>query len=409
MHLLLVHQNFPGQFRDLGPMWLAQGHVITALSAAQPPELECGWGGLEHVRYSWDPQGDTSPEVRGRTVGDVCSQLKQNGLKPDLILAHSGWGEALHLSDVWPQTPLVVLPELWGSERALGFGFDPALPTNAPDPDLFDSDNTIAALSIEKSSVALVPCLSQWQSFPNQLRSKIQVLPEGLPLERYGANPSTSISMDGRDWSPGDKLVTMVSRHLEPLRGLREALKAWPQVHEIHPDAQLLLVGYADAGGYGVESPRGNSHLADALASLPKHIAATTIHSLGVLSHKAMVSMLQCSACHLALSYPYTLSWSNLEALACKAPVVTNLASPLSFEIQDGISGHICQFGDQRDLAELIVKLLDNPTLRRDLGEEGYKLIERKFSLDAALEAYDALFKQLTGKADSKTKHVMEA
>ena len=395
MHLLLVHQNFPGQFRDLGPMWLAQGHRITALSTAQPPALDCGWEGLEHVRYSWDSEADTSPEVRGRTVGDVCSQLKQNGLKPDLIVAHSGWGEALNLSDVWPQTPLVVLPELWGSQRALGFGFDAALPKHHPEPEIFESSNRITAKSIERSTVALVPCLSQWQSFPIHLRKKIRVLPEGLTLESYGANPRASISLQGKIWKHGEKLVTVVSRHLEPLRGLREILKAWPLVHEIHPEAQLLLVGYADAGGYGVESPRGNSHLADALASLPKHIADTTIHSPGVLSHKAMVSMLQCSACHLALSYPYTLSWSNLEALACKAPVVTNLASPLSFEIQDGISGQICQFGDQRDLAELIVKLLDNPTLRRDLGAEGYKLIERKFSLAAVLEAYDELFKEL--------------
>ena len=167
-------------------------------------------------------------------------------------------------------------------------------------------------------------------------------------------------------------------------------------MHAIHPKAQLLLVGYADAGGYGMESPRSKSHLADALASLPKRVDPTTIHSLGVLSHEAMVRMLQCSACHLALSYPYTLSWSNLEALACKAPVVTNLESPLSFELEDGISGQICQFGDQRDLANRIVKLLDNPTLRRDLAEEGYKLIERKFSLAAALRAYDELFKELT-------------
>ena len=396
MHLLLVHQNFPAQFRDLGPMWLAQGHRITALSTVQPPAPDCGWGGLEHVRYSWDPEADTSPELRGRTVGHVCSQLRQNGLKPDLIVAHSGWGEALHLSDVWPKTPLVVLPELWGFERALGFGFDAALPNHHPEPEIFESSNRITALSIEKSTVALVPCLSQWQSFPSELRKKIRVLPEGLTLESYGANPRASISLRGNIWHPGNKLVTLISRHLEPLRGLREVLKAWPLVHEIHPEAQLLLVGYADAGGYGVESPQSKSHLADALASLPKRVDPTTIHSLGVLSHEAMVRMLQCSACHLALSYPYTLSWSNLEALACKAPVVTNLESPLSLELEDGVSGQICQFGDQRDLANRIVKLLDNPTLRRDLGEEGYKLVERKFSLAAVLSAYDELFKELT-------------
>ena len=40
MHLLLIHQNFPGQFRDLAPLWLAAGHQVRAIGSEQ--QSPCG-------------------------------------------------------------------------------------------------------------------------------------------------------------------------------------------------------------------------------------------------------------------------------------------------------------------------------------------------------------------------------
>ena len=37
MRLLLVHQNFPGQFRDLGPALCDRGHELKAIGSSQRP------------------------------------------------------------------------------------------------------------------------------------------------------------------------------------------------------------------------------------------------------------------------------------------------------------------------------------------------------------------------------------
>ena len=37
MRLLLVHQNFPGQFRDLGPALCDRGHELKAIGCSQRP------------------------------------------------------------------------------------------------------------------------------------------------------------------------------------------------------------------------------------------------------------------------------------------------------------------------------------------------------------------------------------
>ena len=237
---------------------------------------------------------------------------------------------------------------------------------------------------------------SQKTSFPAPLRQKIRVLPEGLSLEKYGSNPKAQIQLGSFCFSAGQPLVTLVSRTLEPLRGLRQALKAWPLVLEQRPDAQLLLVGGPNSPGYGIEAPIAANHLEDALAGLPHHVDRSSIHVLGVLDHTSMVTLLQCSACHLALSYPYTLSWSNLEALACGAPVVTNLGSALSQELSDNRDGLLCSFADVRGLAELILELLNTSSLQHRLGEAGQLLVQQRFSQEVALESFEALFDQLT-------------
>ena len=370
MHLLLIHQNFPGQFRDLGPAWLAEGHHITAISYTTPPKNSTAWSGLKHFRYTWPRDGQPSKDDRGLIVAELCQQLRNNGLSPDVVIAHSGWGEALHLSGIWENVPLVVMPELWGSAKSLGFGFDPALPEDLADPDFFTEDNSIAAQAIHQSKAALVASRSQKASFPRHLRQKIIVQPEGLPLNKYGINRQARLQHETTCFSAGQPLVTLVSRTLEPLKGIREALKAWPLVLEQRPDAQLLLVGDCDPPGYGIEAPIGTNFLEDSLAALPDQTDRSSIHVLGVLDHSSMVTLLQCSACHLALSYPYTLSWSNLEALACGAPVVTNLGSALSLELSDNQNGLLYSFSDVRGLAELILELLNAPELQQRLGFE---------------------------------------
>ena len=397
MHLLLIHQNFPGQFRDLAPAWLRAGHRVTSISSDLAPSNSDEWDGLEHFRYVLPDEDAPSPLQRGEAVAQVCRGLQTNGFKPDVVMAHSGWGETLRLRHVWPSTPIVVLPELWGSPQVLGFGFDADLPEKIPVPEVFDENNRIAERAILDSDIALVPCRSQWRSFPLHLRARLHLLPEGLDMECYSDPPRIPFECGDLRIAPDSPIVTLISRHLEPLRGLRQVCRAWSIVQEQRPDAALYLVGMEDSGGYGIEAPSGASHLADALASLDD-AAKCSIHSLGVLPHHQMVKLLQSSSCHVAVSYPYTLSWSNLEALACGAPVVTNLGSPLSQELIDGISGLFCDFNDVRGLAEAILDCVNTPDLQQRLGKAGQMVAIERFSQGVALDAHERLLEQLAKK-----------
>ena len=47
---------------------------------------------------------------------------------PDRILGHSGWGETLGLSAIWPDVPQILWPELWMRPGHGGYGVDPFKP-----------------------------------------------------------------------------------------------------------------------------------------------------------------------------------------------------------------------------------------------------------------------------------------
>ena len=395
MHLLLIHQNFPGQFRDLAPAWLARGHRVTALGSASAPEDDPRWDGLTYVRYRLDGIEEPSVEERGQAVAEACRQLQQKGLVPDLVMVHTAWGESQQLREVFPTTPLVVFPELWGHAEALGFGIDQQLTGQSAEDSWFEQENQLAATAIDESDAAIVACEAQRQSFPLPLRDQLTVLPEGLEQSKYGTAPSAELRWNNHIFAAGQPLVTLVSRNLEPLRGLRQALLAWPAIAAAVPDAQLLLVG--DRGqGYGMEAPpAGDDHLSAALKTLPKGVDHQRIHWLGSLDHPIMVRLLQVSACHLALSYPYTLSWSVLEAMACGAALVSNHGSPIARELIDGHNGLLVPFNDHHALAQAVIELLNHPARRAQIGTAALHTIEQRFSLPKSLEGFEELFQQL--------------
>ena len=246
------------------------------------------------------------------------------------------------------------------------------------------------------TSLAIVPCSAQAKSFPADLQNKLTVLPEGLDLDLYGSDPSASITLDGHRFAAGDPLVTVVARSLEPLRGIRQILLAWPAIATAVPEAQLLLVG-EQRQGYGMEKSAGNlTHLNTCLAELPTEIDRARIHVLGCLDHGSMVRLLQCSACHLALSYPYTLSWSTLEALACETPLISNPGAPVVDELIEGESVVLVPFNEPQSLARAVETLLQEPRKRQRLGRSARRIVEERFSSKTSLMAYAQLFDRLT-------------
>lgn len=114
MNILFIHQNFPGQFKFLAPALVKQGHNVVAMTMR--PDITGVWQGVKLVRYGvnrvstpgihpWVSDIETKT-IRGEACYWAAVRMRNEGYKPDVIIAHPGWGESQFLRDVWPKTKL---------------------------------------------------------------------------------------------------------------------------------------------------------------------------------------------------------------------------------------------------------------------------------------------------------------
>ncbi|MDR2440191.1 MAG: glycosyltransferase family 4 protein [Planctomycetaceae bacterium] len=72
-----------------------------------------------------------------------------------------------------------------------------------------------------------------------------------------------------------------------------------------------------------------------------------------------------------------------LEAMAMKKPIVTTNNVGCRDVVDDGINGFLIPIRDADALANAIEKLIDNPVLRKQMGEIGYEKIQRQFTVES--------------------------
>jgi glycosyltransferase involved in cell wall biosynthesis len=410
--LLLIHRSFPGQFLGLVPFFLQAGHSVDAIGAdALPEQLLLQWqiAGQEfrfhHCQAGCDPASSDSfvdPDFeaclrRAEQVADQALTLRNQGYQPDLVLVHSGWGEALHLRAIWPEARLVVYPEIYGSPHCLGYGYDPALPTiDSALMRCIDRQNLLAIGAMAQADAIVVPTRGQLLTFPVAFQPTISRIYEGVDLQRACPDPKACFELpDGQRLHAGAPVLTYASRCLEPLRGFSTFMRSLPALLKAHDQLQVVIAGEANPFGYGQISLHPAGHAGTWTEALFDDLDPARVHFVGRLTHADLLCLFQVSAVHVHLSYPYTLSWSALEAMACGAVVVGSWGSPLDEVISDGENGVLVDFHQSDALSGAVLRLMLDPMERQRLALGARQTLLARYSAsDAALD-YLRLFDRL--------------
>jgi len=110
------------------------------------------------------------------------------------------------------------------------------------------------------------------------------------------------------------------------------------------------------------------------------------LHFTGRLSLEEYRQVLQASAVHVYLTFPFILSWSALEAMSCGCLVVGSATPPVQEVIQDKTNGLLVDFFDVRGLAERVAMVLDNPAAFDFLRENARETVLQKYDSRLMLE-----------------------
>ncbi len=200
----------------------------------------------------------------------------------------------------------------------------------------------------------------------------IRVIHCGIDADLYNSD---------RGYAKFDHPSVLYLGRIKKYKSIQHLVEAFALVHRDIPDARLRIVG---AGDY-----------------LPKLKAqAERLRISGAVEFPGFVSREQKVEClcrsHVAVYPSLKEGWglTNIEANSCGTTVIAANTPGLRDSVKDGISGLLYDYGDIRQLADRITRILSDEELRRRL-ETGAQEWAARFNWDTAAEEFMGLCEEV--------------
>ena len=336
-----------------------RGHEVHLVSLHSPTE------DLPGVRVHYlGPKNRTRRAVPGwrylLMAGRVRTLVRQ--LRPQVLHAHyaTGYGLLGRLTGVHP-----FIVSVWGSD-VLHFPRTTALHKNLVQFNLGRADY-ICSTSRHMA----------WRVREYTTRDVIWT-PFGVDCTQFNGD-GTHPAWDGIPLTIG------TVRPLEPGYGIEHLIQAFAVLRQrpLMSDLRLLIVGD------GAERRR-LERLAATLG-----IGAVT-EFVGSVPHHRIPGYLRRFSVYVAPSvHEESFGVAVLEASACGVPVVASKVGGLPEVVQDGVTGLLVPPADNVALADALEALLNNPTLRRQMGEQGRQFVRESYAWDTTALAMEALYDRI--------------
>lgn len=332
--------------------------------------------------------------LQGQEVWRVAKKLKEEGFTPDVICAHPGWGDALFIKDIFPNTPLLNFFEFYYRAHGADVGFDKNEAIRADDLARIRTKNITNLISLESADWGITPTAWQYAVHPQAFQPRISVLHDGIDIEVAAPNAQAEFTLpDGsRTFRPGDEVVTYIARNFEPYRGFPTFMKAAEIIQRERPNCHIIAAG-ADSVSYGKAAPKGTTYRE--ILSKQVTLDASRIHFTGTLPYAKLMQLFQVSAAHIYLTYPFVLSWSMLEAMACGVPLVASRTAPVEEVVRHDENGLLADFFSPEEVAAQVMRLFEKPALSTLIRTNARKTVERSFNIRDTLPLHVSLIEDL--------------
>jgi glycosyltransferase involved in cell wall biosynthesis len=378
MKILFVHQNMPGQYREMVQWLVASGeHEIVFLTQRRnAPQFigvkTCIYA--PHHRPATGAYGLSKvwEEAAGAGFGAAMAARKlqrEQGFKPDIVVGHSGWGELLFMKEVWPDVPVIGFFEYFYRSEGGPVGFDPEEKVSEHSPFLLHARNAVPFANLHCVDLGHVP--TQWQknTFPDSFHSKFYTCHDGIRTDLLRPKPEVSLGLGrlGRPLTRGDEVFTYMARNLERTRGFHIFMRALPKILAQRPNARVLILG-GNETSYGRKSGHEGGLRGEMEAEVGSDLDWDRVHFLGQVPYEKFCEIIQLSRCHIYLTMPFVLSWSLLEAMSMQATVVASDVAPVREAMSHGETGLLVDFFDPDALAARVADVLASPEDYAHLG-----------------------------------------
>jgi glycosyltransferase involved in cell wall biosynthesis len=400
MKILFMHPNMPGQYKHLCRAYAANPqHTVVFITKPKPFDLP----GIHKVEYR--VQREPSPHthrylvgvergiLQGQEVWRMCKRLRDvEGFIPDVVCTHPGWGDALYIKEIFPQTRVLSFFEFYYRSHGADVGFDPSEPTSDDDAARVRTKNLINLMSLESTDWGISPTVWQQSLHPAAFLPKISILHDGIDTDIAKPDPDARFDIAGHSFRPGDEVVTYIARNFEPYRGFPTFMRAAEIILRERPRCHIIAVG-ADEVSYGKHL--GKDQTWRRIMQSKVTLDDSRIHWPGNISYAHLMKLFQISAAHIYLTYPFVLSWSSMEAMAAGCAMVSSRTAPVLEVMQHEKNALLADFFSAEDVAAQVLRILESPDRMQEMRQAARQTILDHYALKDLLPLHMALIDDL--------------
>ena len=343
--------------RDLASYLVAEGHEVMVLVGGTGPFTEDLMA--RGVAY-WSLKYLVRPIRLGQDTMAIWELRRVlAALRPDLVSTHSskaGWLGRLAAKSLR-------LPVLF---TAHGWAFTEGVP---------EWERRIYALA-ERLATPLADRIITVSEYDRQLALQLRVAPSHKLVTVHNGVPDVPASLRARPHTQPPRLI-MVAR-FEPQKDHFTLLRAMYELRDLQWELELV----------------GEGPLLDSVRS--------EVGRLGLVERVHFLGARRDVAERLALAQIFVLvsRWEGfprtiLEAMRAGLPVVASDVGGVREAVVDGVTGFVVPRGNGQQLAHCIRRLIDDPSLRTEMGSKGRARYEQHFDFKHMVRKTVAVYRQV--------------
>lgn len=202
---------------------------------------------------------------------------------------------------------------------------------------------------------------------------EIFVVPNGINLEQFNDGSSTIVKEDNV------KTILFVGR-LHPVKGVQYLIRAMENVLEEIPDVKLVLVGDGE--------DRARLETLSVQLGIQK-----SVQFVGIVPHEKVHTFMQQADIFVLPSLSEGFPGVILEAMACGLPVVATRVGGVVYIVKDGSNGYLIDTMNQKQIAKVLLKLLQDKRLRKEMSDNNRKEA-RRYRWDAVAATLESIYQK---------------
>jgi glycosyltransferase involved in cell wall biosynthesis len=192
-------------------------------------------------------------------------------------------------------------------------------------------------------------------------------------------NPVNTELFSSTQKEEDNNLIAFVGTVCEK-KGIRQLIQALPYILDVYPAVRLLVIGRDQFDKY-----LGMSFTENLKENTEQNVLSH-ISFLGAVRHDDLPALLSKISICVFPSLSESFGITIIEGMSMQKAVIASNAGPIPEIIEDGVNGLLCNPYDPHSIAEKILYVLGDSSLRKDLGRAARQKAKAEYSVDVLMK-----------------------